>query len=61
MVWFGPERETFLMLTVESSSTGRFALVRVSAPDTVVLESFERSEDAIARLNELEGQLRKRG
>jgi hypothetical protein len=60
MVWFCPERETFLMLTVGSSSNGRFALVRVSENDTVVLESFHRSEDAIARLNELEGQLRKR-
>jgi hypothetical protein len=49
------------MLTVGSSSTGRFALVRVSEHDTVVLESFQRSEDAIARLNELEGELRKRG
>lgn len=60
MVWFCPERETFLMLTVGSSENGRFALVRVSEHDTVVLESFQRSEDAIARLNELEGQLRKR-
>jgi hypothetical protein len=58
MVWFCPERETFLMLTV-GSSNGRFALVRVSEQDTVVLESFQRSEDAIARLNELEGQLSK--
>ncbi len=61
MVWFCPERETFLMLTVGGSSSGRFALVRVSEHDTVVLESFPRSEDAIARLNELEGELRKRG
>ena len=60
MVWFCPERETFLMLTVGSSENGRFALVRVSEHDTIVLESFQRSEDAIARLNELEGQLRKR-
>ena len=60
MVWFCPERETFLMLTVGSSENGLFALVRVSEHDTVVLESFQRSEDAIARLNELEGQLRKR-
>jgi hypothetical protein len=59
MVWFCPERETFLMLTVGSSANGRFALVRVSEQDTVVLESFQRSEDAIARLTELEGQLRK--
>ena len=61
MVRFCPERETFLMLAVGSSSNGRFALVRVSVKDTVVLESFHRSEDAIARLNELEGQVRKRG
>jgi hypothetical protein len=59
MVWFCPERETFLMLTVGTSDNGGFALFRVSEHDTVVLESFQRSEEAIARLNELEGRLRK--
>ncbi|HEY7446556.1 MAG TPA: hypothetical protein VH702_00325 [Vicinamibacterales bacterium] len=59
MVWFCPERETFLMLTVGSSEHGGFAVVRVSKNEAVVLECFQRSEDAIARLNELEGDVRK--
>jgi hypothetical protein len=59
MVWFCPDRETFLMLTVGSSENGRFAVVRVSEQKAVVLECFDRSEDAIARLNELEGHVRK--
>jgi len=60
MVWFCPERETFLMLTVGTSDGGGFAIVRVSEEDTVVLERFQCSEDAITRLNELEGRLRER-
>jgi hypothetical protein len=59
MVWFCPERETFLILRVGSSEGGGFAVVRVSEDEAVVLECFQRSEDAIARLHELEGGLRK--
>jgi hypothetical protein len=59
MVWFCPERETFLILRVGSPEGGGFAVVRVSDNEAVVLECFQRSEDAIARLNELEGNIRK--
>jgi hypothetical protein len=46
-------------LRVGSPEGGGFAVVRVSDNEAVVLECFQRSEDAIARLNELEGNIRK--
>jgi hypothetical protein len=56
MVWWQGE---YLMLFVRAADPG-FELLRVSADDSAVIERFARREDAIARWDQMEWDIRAR-